>query len=364
MGVTVLAASGDDGAPGFANRNVTKANCTYDPMFPASSPYVTAVGATMGPETSSSEIVCQADLGGGITSGGGFSVLFPAFTQQQTAIKQYFQTVSTKLYPGYNTTGRGYPDVSLAGNNYIIIVGGGIQVVSGTSASTPSVAGMITLINAARKAAGRATVGWLNPALYASQGSFANDITAGNSTCTENVCCRQGFLAASGWDPVTGFGSVDFTRLYNLLMFSPSPSSSPTVTPSAPTRTPTRTPTAPTSVPSAAPTAPTVTPTRTPTAPTSVPTFTPSNAPTFAPTRTPTAPTSVPTFTPSSVPTFAPTRTPTAPTSVPTAVPTAPTVTPTASPTHKSAGFGLSSTIGRYTTTIIVAVVTLAITFW
>jgi len=174
-------------------------------MFPASSPYVTAVGATMGPKTSTTEIACQADLGGGITSGGGFSVLFPSFAQQRTAIKQYFQTVSTQSYPEYNTTGRGYPDVSLAGSCYIIIVGGDVHFVSGTSASTPVVAGMITLIHAARKAAEQPTVGWLNPALYASQGSFANDITSGNSKCTVNVCCRQGYLAASGWDPVTGF---------------------------------------------------------------------------------------------------------------------------------------------------------------
>ena len=27
------------------------------------------------------------------------------------------------------------------------------------------------------------------------------------------MCCEQGFDALPGWDPVTGFGSVDFTRL-------------------------------------------------------------------------------------------------------------------------------------------------------
>ena len=45
MGVTIVAASGDDGA---VSRKVrTGGKCTYAPLFPASSPYVTAVGATM-----------------------------------------------------------------------------------------------------------------------------------------------------------------------------------------------------------------------------------------------------------------------------------------------------------------------------
>ena len=45
MGVTVLASSGDDGAPGPNARQNGK-NCGYGPQFPASCPYVTAVGGT------------------------------------------------------------------------------------------------------------------------------------------------------------------------------------------------------------------------------------------------------------------------------------------------------------------------------
>lgn len=47
MGTTLLAASGDDGVAGFAARILGVAFCDYQPMFPASSPYVTAVGGTM-----------------------------------------------------------------------------------------------------------------------------------------------------------------------------------------------------------------------------------------------------------------------------------------------------------------------------
>jgi len=41
----------------------------YFPSFPATSPYVTAVGATMGPESGTEEIACQSQLGGVITTG-------------------------------------------------------------------------------------------------------------------------------------------------------------------------------------------------------------------------------------------------------------------------------------------------------
>jgi subtilase family serine protease len=55
-GVTLIASSGDFGVH-WSN------TCDYVPMFPASSQYVTAVGATMGPESGSSEIVCSYSNG-------------------------------------------------------------------------------------------------------------------------------------------------------------------------------------------------------------------------------------------------------------------------------------------------------------
>ena len=98
MGVTIFAASGDDGVAGFnyaCNSNSgsaatggrwTGAAWTgqgYFPMFPASNPYVTAVGATMGargypPASQAAEVACQSAYsnsssikasGGEITSG-------------------------------------------------------------------------------------------------------------------------------------------------------------------------------------------------------------------------------------------------------------------------------------------------------
>jgi len=46
-GVTLVAATGDDGVAGFGARLFGPVFCSYLAMFPASSPYVTAVGGTM-----------------------------------------------------------------------------------------------------------------------------------------------------------------------------------------------------------------------------------------------------------------------------------------------------------------------------
>lgn len=47
MGVTLVAASGDDGAMGYNYDSGAITSCGYYPSFPASNPYVLAVGATM-----------------------------------------------------------------------------------------------------------------------------------------------------------------------------------------------------------------------------------------------------------------------------------------------------------------------------
>ena len=93
----------------------------------------------------------------------------------------------------------------------------------GTSASTPVLAGMISVMNSQRQINGKSTVGFINPTIYASQNSgLFNDITSGNNKCcssgvstgTNPYCCDAGFEATSGWDPVTGLGSISFTNLY------------------------------------------------------------------------------------------------------------------------------------------------------
>lgn len=117
--------------------------------------------------------------------------------------------------PGFAYTGRGYPDITMAGINYVIYNGGKQILVSGTSASSPALAGLISNINAGRIALGKGSIGWLNPALYQGGSLFLNDIISGDIKCaSDGTCCDEGFYALPGWDPTSGMGSPNFKKMY------------------------------------------------------------------------------------------------------------------------------------------------------
>jgi len=220
-GISILASSGDDGAGNYHIRNDTS-KCGYFASFPATSPYVTSVGATQGPEDGYAEMACSSDTEGVITTGGGFSTFFTMPDYQTQKVPAYFDNVSPKPVKGYEAGGRGVPDVSALGHNYAIAVGGQWILVSGTSASSPVFGGMISLINDCRLQQGKTSLGFLNPALYQADSSVWNDITQGNNKCsaeqkTGYKCCKQGFYATTGWDPLTGLGTPVFGKLYDYL---------------------------------------------------------------------------------------------------------------------------------------------------
>lgn len=54
-----------------------------------------------------------------------------------------------------------------------------LLLVSGTSASSPFVAGLFALVNSARLQAHKSSLGWINPTLYSLDTSIFNDITQG-----------------------------------------------------------------------------------------------------------------------------------------------------------------------------------------
>jgi subtilase family serine protease len=59
IGVTVFVSTGDNGAPSVSGSTcLCNSNKGYNPDYPANSPYVVAVGATMGLETGGAEVVC------------------------------------------------------------------------------------------------------------------------------------------------------------------------------------------------------------------------------------------------------------------------------------------------------------------
>ncbi|KAF5384574.1 hypothetical protein D9757_007503 [Collybiopsis confluens] len=201
-GTSVMVSSGDAGVGGGdCQTNDGKSEVLFQPIFPASCPYVTAVGSTTGisPETASA------------FSGGGFSRLFSQPSYQSAAVSTYLSNLGSTYSGLYSASGRAYPDVSAQGQKYQVIVNGGVVSVGGTSCSSPTFASIVAYLNDFKLATEGSTLGFLNPLLYANP-SALNDITSGSNP----GCGSKGFPATSGWDPVTGLGTPDFVRLKSI----------------------------------------------------------------------------------------------------------------------------------------------------
>eukprot|EP01090_Pellita_catalonica_P004224 TRINITY_DN14062_c0_g1_i1.p1 TRINITY_DN14062_c0_g1~~TRINITY_DN14062_c0_g1_i1.p1 ORF type:complete len:593 (-),score=124.65 TRINITY_DN14062_c0_g1_i1:31-1809(-) len=235
-GVSMFAASGDQGAPGDGNAYCSNAAAPLSSIFPGDSPHITSVGATMlvadgskatndtaAPPicntyhcaTSNKEAVCTYPVAL-ITTGGGFAYYSPRPKWQETQVEAYLKTAKLPPTKFFHEKNRGFPDIAGLGHNYLIRLGGSWQIVDGTSCSTPVWAGMVALINDARLNAGKAAVGFIAPMLYdifAKDPSVFNSLPTGNNKCTESCCSQYGYEAGPQWDPATGLGTPDFKKL-------------------------------------------------------------------------------------------------------------------------------------------------------
>lgn len=193
----------------------------FNPSFPPTCPYVTAVGATQVPtgtdittalaSGTQPETACETV----IYSGGGFSNYFTIPSYQSDAVESFLTNYPPSYSSArYNTSGsRAYPDVSANGANYVVAVDGGFELVYGTSASSPVFGSIIALINNELVAAGKSPVGFINPTLYA-YSDVMNDITEGGN----QGCDTDGFESAPGWDPVTGLGTPNYEAMLELFL--------------------------------------------------------------------------------------------------------------------------------------------------
>ncbi|KAF8886336.1 subtilisin-like protein [Infundibulicybe gibba] len=198
-GTTVFFSSGDFGVGGgdcLTNDGTDQR--IFQPAFPASCPYVTAVGGTtsINPEVA-------VDF-----SGGGFSRLFTQPSYQSTAVDAFVTGLGTQFSGLYNI-----PRRICQGNGFQVIIDGRVNSVGGTSASSPTVAAIFSLLNDFRIANGKPSLGFINPLLYSTASSGFNDITSGSNP----GCGTTGFTAGRGWDPVTGLGTPDFVKLQALV---------------------------------------------------------------------------------------------------------------------------------------------------
>jgi len=204
LGITVCVSTGDDGSEAQMNDGRAHVN------FPATSPYVLAVGGTTlhvrktaTGDSHVSETVWNDGPNGGGTGGGVSDVT--ACPAWQTG------KVVPSINPGH-FAGRAIPDVAADADpatGYLTMSGGKMQVVGGTSASAPLWASLLCRINASLGA----RVGNFNALLYSTFGpnGALRDISSGNND-VEGLLRGQ-YPAREGWDACTGWGAPDGQKL-------------------------------------------------------------------------------------------------------------------------------------------------------
>mmetsp|Transcript_34801 Transcript_34801/g.48567 ORF Transcript_34801/g.48567 Transcript_34801/m.48567 type:complete len:692 (-) Transcript_34801:106-2181(-) len=195
------------------------------PSWPASSPYVTSVGATRfindvvgGPEAA----VGEEDHFG---SGGGFSpwTFLDALPYAKDATTHYLSSVDPSTLPPKDsipTDGRATPDVSALGTGYAVVAGGKPIPggVGGTSASAPVFAGIVALLNEARAQAGKPAMGLVSPFVYANADVFTDVVAGSDKVGRGGGTLKYGYNCSAGWDPVTGMGTPIFDKMLKAAM--------------------------------------------------------------------------------------------------------------------------------------------------
>lgn len=276
QGQTVMSAAGDDGSTDCFNGSTNPPDPSISIQeqlavdFPASSPYVTGMGGTEVSTANSSYLTpgdgywatatssdvissalqyipemawnedtanCgQADcLSSG---GGGTSTLFPK-PSWQTGVTGISSSITMREVPDIalnaSTGLPGYllctSDQSFWNTSQEASCNSGFRdsatedltVGGGTSFAAPIFSGMLALINQAK---GYTTgQGLINPTLYtlaANSTTYASafhDITSGNNDCLagSGYCSSTaGFSAGTGYDQVTGLGTIDLGNLANV----------------------------------------------------------------------------------------------------------------------------------------------------
>ena len=204
QGQTIFASTGDVGAscPVQGTNGVPDSG---PPMtsYPASSPYVVAVGGTTLFVDSTGAYDTEVAWNAG---GGGISALENTTFWQQGVV------------PGGNV-GKGLPDISMDADpntGASLIVNGAPAVVGGTSLSSPLSMGVWARLVAAHKG----KLGFASPILYKlaagttlTQQSTANPVPYVGGFNDVTVGTNGAYVATPGWDFTTGLGTFDITKV-------------------------------------------------------------------------------------------------------------------------------------------------------
>jgi subtilase family serine protease len=250
QGQTIVAASGDSGAADCDDPSSPAAAFGLAVDVPAAIPEVTGAGGTELDDSSDPSLYWSptndADAGSAlqyipelswndsaISSGGGFGI-----ASGGGGASAFFAKPSWQTGTGVPADGRrDVPDVSLTSSaqndGYLICSQGScvngfraadlsLNVIGGTSAAAPGLAGIFAIISGGTGASG---LGNANPRLYAlaasAPGAF-HDVTSGSNVvpclrgstnCPASAPFQLGYLATAGYDRATGLGSVDAATL-------------------------------------------------------------------------------------------------------------------------------------------------------
>lgn len=222
-GISVLAASGDDGSSACVGHNGPLDALAVS--YPASSPYVTGVGGTNVSLTAANTIQAETvwnDAPLDVTAGGGgLSGLFKRPSYQNgfvAAGRRAVPDVSmlADVLPGYDIYCTAPECTSVSGGSPWIAVGG-------TSAASPLLAGGLALVDELLHEHGRQDIGLANSLLYQADRRYAStgaifDITSNDNDLGPYLpggdhkplgCCTAG----PGYDYASGLGSVDLNKL-------------------------------------------------------------------------------------------------------------------------------------------------------
>jgi len=222
-GISVVASSGDAGSTACIGRRGPIAALAVS--YPASSPFVTAVGGTNIQLSAANTITAQTVWNDAplavAAAGGGLSALFPRPSYQKgffKARRRILPDVSllADLVPGYDIycTAQGNCLNKVNPSNPWVAVGG-------TSAAAPLFAAGLALVDQVLRARGRQQLGNANSLLYKIARSRAgaavfSDVTTNNNDLGPFLgghrrlgCCT----AHRGFDAASGLGSVNLAGL-------------------------------------------------------------------------------------------------------------------------------------------------------
>ncbi|KAH9012249.1 peptidase S8/S53 domain-containing protein [Lactarius deliciosus] len=204
-GVSVLFSSGDDGVGDgdcLVQSNSGEQFVQFLPIFPATCPWVTSVGGTTGhdPEGAYLEAASRST--------------FHANPTRQTRYLPSSRTSGTSIAP--LQVGCGFPDVSSQAIEFVFVLGGKFEFVTGTSGSVPVHLSLLPLPYLVPSTGRQRTDP--HPLASSTPGCMAralglNDIGSGSNP----GCNTDGFPAVAGWDPATGLGTLDFEKLEEII---------------------------------------------------------------------------------------------------------------------------------------------------